>query len=138
MPVSYSEKESTKVSGLALKEGLKRDRAAVANLAKFDRKAEQAKQDKSLLQLSEKANVACRVLVPMNVDWASIDDQTLQSKSISDYCGAPLQRLFRPCKDPASAVLVGKTIETATCRFGPALKLRVEGARLPGRPIVRR
>jgi hypothetical protein len=123
--IGYDDAESQKASSAELAIGLERDKAKVLELGKFDRPAEQQKHERSLEAAGRAVQSACGMPLVMSVDWQTVDDATLKSRNIAEFCGAPLQSLSRLCSEPKTAAIAKKVLRSATCRFGESLKLAV-------------
>jgi hypothetical protein len=124
--VYYDDKESKKLSSATLTSGLERDKGKVTALAAFDRPGEQKKHELTLKKAGDKVKASCGAALTIDVDWTSIDDDTLKSRHVGSFCSTPLESLASLCKDPARAAIAREKIHKATCRFGASLKLGVQ------------
>lgn len=107
-----------------------RDSGALAELARFDRLAEQRQQDQEYAALAAEAAQSCGLTVTGQIDWASVSDDVLKRFSVASYCGGPLAALRRGCAEEAGFKrrLLGPQV--IRCRFGDGLALELTGGHL--------
>lgn len=135
--VYYHDGESKQTPSAELAQGLQRDRAKAEALARFERDKEQAKHELALQKSVSAVKAACGAPIAMSIEWPSIDDETLRTRSISSFCAAPLDSLAKLCVEPKRAALIKDKIKQASCRFGPELRLRIEGGTLSWQTAVK-
>ncbi|WP_239576462.1 hypothetical protein [Archangium primigenium] len=97
----------------------------------FDRKAEQELIDKGLASSVASMNEACGSQSAVKVDWATVTDEHIKERSMSGYCGVPLDSLRRLCGQSAEAKkIVQAKAKEVVCRVGGALALEQAPGRL--------
>lgn len=99
-------------------------------LARFDRAKRQESYRAELAQADKDASAACSTSVQTSVDWAGIDDEKMQTLSISSFCGEVAAQMERLCQNVPTFKATAATLGQVQCQFGPQLKLRVENQRL--------
>jgi hypothetical protein len=72
------------------------------------------------------ATAACGTPVKTNVDWATIDDEKLQSLSIGSFCGVVASELESMCRNTPAFKSTAPGLGLVQCKFAPQLKIRVE------------
>lgn len=130
--VSYDEEATKKLKAddvYALYKKQEGD-GTLAALQKFDRKGEEAKQEKQLAESVDKMNAACGAKVAAKIAWASVPDDAVKSLSISGYCSSVLDSARDLCASKAGKDAVSKKVTTYNCQFGTALDLTLKDSTL--------
>src|SRR5205085_2338819 len=70
-------------------------------LQRFDRAAEQKRNEQELAEASARTSEACGKPLALTVGWGGVSDAQLLEKSISGYCESILSGLKRLCEDTA-------------------------------------
>jgi hypothetical protein len=96
-------------------------------LARFDRNKRLASAQADLTKADQDASAACGTPVKTTVDWASIDDEKLQTLSIGSFCGVVASELESLCRNTPAAKAKMASLGQVQCKFASALKIRVEG-----------
>ena len=96
-------------------------------LARFDRNKRLASVQADLTKADQDASTACGAPVKTTVDWASIDDEKLQTLSIGSFCGVVASQLESMCSNTPAFKAKAAGLGQVQCRFAPELKIRVEG-----------
>lgn len=79
-----------------------------------------------LTKADQDATAACGTPVKTNVDWATIDDEKLQSLSIGSFCGVVASELESMCRNTPAFKSTAPGLGLVQCKFAPQLKIRVE------------
>lgn len=95
-------------------------------LAEFDRNQAVARAGTALTEADQDASSACDTPVKATVQWASIDDEKLQTLSIGGFCGEVASQLASMCKSNPDFKNTAKTLGQVQCQFGPTLKIRLQ------------
>ena len=77
-------------------------------------------------EADQDATAACSTPVKTNVDWATIDDEKLQSLSIGSFCGVVASELESMCRNTPAFKSTAPGLGLVQCKFAPQLKIRVE------------
>ncbi len=99
-------------------------------LARFDRPKRQESYRAELAQMDKEASAACGTTVQTSVEWAAINDETMQTLSISSFCGEVAAQMERLCQNTPAFKTTAASLGQVQCLFGPQLKLRVENQRI--------
>jgi hypothetical protein len=80
-------------------------------------KVRKARSENELEKTAESTDAACGTKLAVAIDWASFDaDPEWKARSVSGYCGAPLDKLRHLCEGAASKAYVAKTVKRLECR----------------------
>ncbi len=96
-------------------------------LARFDRNKRLAGIQADLAKADQDATTACGTPVKTTVDWATIDDEKLQTLSIGSFCGVVASQLESMCRNTPAFKPTAAGLGQVQCKFAPQLKIRVEG-----------
>ena len=125
--LSYDEKLSKAAKpAKLLAQYNKTDMALQKNLAKFNRKASEKREEADLAEIDASVAKSCGTVIKTIIDWKTISDGILQNHSISTFCGEVSERLDSLCGDAAFKPKA-KKVAKVTCYFGPELKLTRSG-----------
>jgi hypothetical protein len=124
--ISYNEEKSKTLNsdGIWQRYQQQTKDGSLAALQHFDRKKEQAQQEKSLAEVADKFRSACGSKATVSVAWNTVDDETLKSLSIASYCGAPAEAMRSLCASNAAKEAIAR-VRSVTCQFGSGLKVDV-------------
>lgn len=130
--LGYDERAAKALNLTALKaEYDKQKKAGVQDkLARFDRPAAEAAQQKALASTDATASQACGVPVKTTVNWSGLKDDQLQRLSISGFCGTVANAVRSLCSSDAAFKSQAAKSGQIQCQFGDKLNLRREGAQL--------
>jgi len=104
---------------------------SLARFATFQRKDEQAEQDKALAEAVAEADKACGTKLRAQIAWASITDDVIKTYSVNSFCSTPLTSLATLCKrSPVAATYVRDKIKELSCSWGGPHKLALSGSKL--------
>lgn len=95
-------------------------------LARFNRNKRLADAQAELAKMDLDASASCGTPVKTKVDWASIDDEKLQSLSIPSFCGVVASEIDSLCRNTPQFKPTAAGLGQVQCHFGPRLKIRVE------------
>ena len=99
-------------------------------LARFNRPAAEAAQQKALASTDATASQACGTPVKTTVNWAALTDDQLQRLSISGFCGTAANAVRSLCGSDADFKAQAAKSAQIQCQFGDKLNLRREGQQL--------
>lgn len=88
---------------------------AIEALARFDRAAEQAGEEQSIARDVAHTERECGKSVPLQVEWSTVTDEQLLSKSISGYCGSLLSGLRNLCRTETGKQFVKQSVKGGRC-----------------------
>lgn len=89
-------------------------------------KVRKARSENELEKTAESADGVCGTKLAVSIDWASFDaNPEWKSRSISSYCGEPLDTLRRLCEGAAVKAYVAKSVKRLDCK---AVKGKAEWA----------
>ena len=83
----------------------------------WNRKRRESRIEKDLSTKTEEVNNRCGTKLSSNVDWTSIDDETLKKISVTSYCGDGLEGIVRVCKENENVSELLEGTETFKCQF---------------------
>lgn len=129
MNVGYDEKASKALKPGTLLALHKRQGAKLKAFATFNRKNEEAYQEKKLAEVVKRINQACGTSITVKLDWSKVTDELLKSYSIYGYCENNLDGLRRMCGKDLGKQAVSARVKSVVCRFGTDKhKVRVKGS----------
>jgi hypothetical protein len=100
----------------------------LAALARFDRKAHEARLEESLKGQGRGIDRACKSHVQLEIDWSSITDQDIND---GITCASSLSVVEQVCeRDEASRRAVTRRIKKAVCAIGSEFALELKGSTL--------
>ncbi len=128
MPLAFSEEKSKafKLADLLASFKSQQKQGLQDKLARFDRNKRLASAQAELAKADEAAAAACGTPLKTQVDWATIDDEKLQTLSIGSFCGVVASELESMCRNSPAFKGTASTLGTVQCKFAPQLKIRVE------------
>jgi hypothetical protein len=106
-----------------------RDEGRLARVQRFDRSREEQRVLEELDKKRRATMAACGGPASQQVEWSSIDDETLKQYSIATYCGELLEQMRSLCEFRAGRELM-RTMRAVRCRFGASPGLTREGSSL--------
>ncbi|MBV7541733.1 hypothetical protein [Acidovorax sp. sic0104] len=132
VPLAFHEEKtkSFKVADLQTSFERQQKQGLQDKLARFDRNKRLAGVQADLTKTDQEASAACGVPVKTTVDWASIDDEKLQTLSIGSFCGVVASQLESMCSNTPAFKAKASSLGQVQCRFAPELKIRVEGSQV--------
>lgn len=96
-------------------------------MARFDRDKTMNEQKTELTKLTKETEKICGKLVPIEVDWKSINDDKLKRLSIKSFCGESLSQIADFCGvAEKNKQAVTKKIDNIRCSFGEKLRARLD------------
>jgi hypothetical protein len=125
--VWYDEKLSKKADAAALLKAYNKDKALQEKMAKFDRKANEARHNTELAKVDADTNKTCGSSIKTTIDWPTVKDEVLQKYSIYSYCGEVSDRFDSLCRDSNEGKVAAKKVKKVTCKFASKLKLSRAG-----------
>ena len=128
VPLAFSEEKSKafKLADLLASYKGQQKQGLQDKLARFDRNKRLASVQAELGKADQDATAACGTPVKTNVDWATIDDEKLQSQSIGSFCGVVASELESMCRNTPAFKSTAPGLGLVQCKFAPQLKIRVE------------
>lgn len=100
------------------------------NLARFDRSKRLASVQADLTKADQDATAACGTTIQTTVDWATINDEKLQTLSIGSFCGVVASEMESQCRANPDFKSVAATLGQVRCLFASRLKIRVENSQV--------
>ncbi len=126
--LAFSNEKSKALSLAALQASYERQQkqGVQEKLARFDRNKRLANAQADLVKSDQEATEACGTPVKTTVDWASIDDEKLQSLSIASFCGAVASEMESLCRSTPAFKTTAAGLGDIQCQFAPPMKIRIE------------
>ena len=130
--LSYDERSAKALDLAALSSEYQRQKKAGVQekLARFDRPAAEAAQQKALASTDATASQACGTPVKTTVNWSGLSDDQLQRLSISGFCGTVANAMRSLCSSDAAFKPQAVKSGQVQCQFGDKLNLRRDGNQL--------
>jgi hypothetical protein len=128
LPLTFSGEKSKTFNLAELQANYKKQQqqGIQEKLARFDRSKRLAAAQAELDKADQDATAACGAPVKTTVDWAAIDDEKLQTLSISSFCGVVASELDSMCRNTPSFKSNAAGVGQVQCKFAGQLKIRVE------------
>lgn len=101
-----------------------------ARLARFDREKALERQQAALQAIDESASDVCDTRITTRVNWEELDNNQLNSLSISGYCGQVAAEMEYLCRKDDSFKQKVKDVAGVDCGFGNALDLSRDAGKL--------
>lgn len=119
VPLAYSESRGAKVNAAALLASHEKQKQSgeLDALQKYDRRAESTREEQSLAETAANVDAECGSKLKAAVAWDTVDDKSLQERSISEYCASAFAALQAACATPAGKQFVQQQVRQVTCRF---------------------
>ena len=99
-------------------------------LARFDRSKRLASAQADLTKADQDATAACGSTIQTTVDWATIDDEKLQTLAIGSFCGVVASEMESQCRANPDFKSVAATLGQVRCQFAARMKIRVENSQV--------
>ena len=128
LPLTFSDEKSKAFNLAELQANYKKQQqqGVQEKLARFDRSKRLAAAQADLAKADQEAAASCGAPVKTTVDWATIDDEKLQSLSIASFCGVVASELDSMCRNTPSFKNTAAGLGQVQCKFAGQLKIRVE------------
>ncbi len=126
--VSFDEEGSPNVPGAKIytEHYAQRGEGSLAKLQEFNRKDEEAEEEKELAEKAAFLAKKCKLQVKVAVKWDGISDDDLKKYSISSYCGNALDAMRDLCEDNDMArAYLKQNIRKMECRLGGERSFKV-------------
>lgn len=98
-------------------------------LSKFNRSFEEGEEMKAFAEEAASMKDKCGVDVELSVDWKSVDDETLMSKSIASFCSNALDAMASLCRSSVAQAYAKNNMKKMHCRIGDGTALELSGGK---------
>ena len=128
----YSTSESPDVDAAALLATHEKQKQSgeLDQLQRYERRAEYGKEEEYLADTAKSVNAACGSALKASVVWDTVDDKSLQQRSVSDYCGSVLNALRGTCDSPGGKQFVQQQVREVVCSFDGTGEMALSAGRL--------
>jgi hypothetical protein len=100
-------------------------------LSAFDRKTEEAQQEKGMQAMVDGFGKACGSKPMVKVDWSSMSDADVQEINVASTCGEPLDAMRRMCEESSEAkAAIAGHVKSFVCAMGKSMKMELAGTTL--------
>jgi len=130
--LQYSEELSGKVDAKSIYDLHARQARSgeLAAVQAFDRAAEEANVREEIESNAKHVAQSCGVSIPMMVNFKTVSDEEILSKSISGYCDSIYTGLRNICDNEAGKRFVAANVKSVTCSFDGKGDLDRDGTQL--------